>query len=110
VKFTRENVFRRDHYTCQYCGDRFDVKKLNIDHVIPRDKGGATCWENVVCSCIRCNTRKGNKLPREAKMYPLREPRMPRWRPLFSSPSDSGGHESWRHFTELPETRVQVSA
>jgi 5-methylcytosine-specific restriction endonuclease McrA len=110
VKFTRENVFRRDHYTCQYCGERFDVKKLNLDHVIPRDKGGATSWENVVCSCIRCNTRKGNKLPREAKMYPLREPRMPRWRPLFSSPAESGGHESWRHFTELPETRVQVSA
>ena len=58
VKFTRHNVFERDNNTCQYCGKVFDRSDLNLDHVHPRDKGGLTTWENVVCSCIPCNTRK----------------------------------------------------
>ena len=82
VKFTRDNVFQRDGYQCQYCGGNFDSGELNLDHVIPRDKGGPTEWENVVCSCIRCNTKKGNKLPREAGMFPAKKPAAPRWRPL----------------------------
>ncbi|HUG38389.1 MAG TPA: HNH endonuclease [Candidatus Limnocylindrales bacterium] len=98
VKFTRENIFLRDQHTCQYCGIRFESRELNIDHVIPRDKGGRTTWENVVCSCVPCNTRKGNKLPREARMIPIREPRPPRWRPFASSFGSSIPHESWRHF------------
>ena len=65
VKFTRHNVFERDKNTCQYCGHVFDRSELNLDHVLPRDKGGLTTWENVVCSCIPCNTRKGNRLPHQ---------------------------------------------
>lgn len=103
VKFTRENIFLRDQHTCQYCGIRFESRELNIDHVIPRDKGGKTTWENVVCSCVPCNTRKGNKLPREARMVPIREPRAPRWRPFSSSLGPAVPHESWRHFI-APET------
>ena len=67
VKFTRHNVFERDKNTCQYCGQIFDRNDLNLDHVIPRDRGGTTTWENIVCSCIPCNTRKGNRLPQEAQ-------------------------------------------
>src|SRR5208282_4892833 len=63
VKFTRHNIFERDKDTCQYCGIVFERKDLNLDHVMPRDRGGQTTWENVVCSCIPCNTRKGNRLP-----------------------------------------------
>ena len=63
VKFTRHNVFERDKSTCQYCGKTFDRVGLNLDHVLPRDRGGQTTWENIVCSCIPCNTRKGNRLP-----------------------------------------------
>ncbi len=59
VKFTRHNIFERDKNTCQYCGDVFDRKDLNLDHVIPRDRGGPTTWENIVCSCIECNTQQG---------------------------------------------------
>lgn len=110
VKFSRQNIFARDGYTCQYCGQRFEVKELNLDHVIPRDKGGKTTWENLVCSCISCNTRKANKLPREANMFPIKEPRAPRWRPFFSSLGKSSSHESWRHFLEFPSTRVEMSA
>src|SRR5438445_8650876 len=54
VKFTRHNIFERDRNTCQYCGGTFDRKDLNLDHVIPRDRGGPTSWENHVGSCIGC--------------------------------------------------------
>ena len=108
VKFTRENVFRRDSHQCQYCGRRFDPHDLNIDHVVPRDKGGRTSWDNVVCSCIKCNTRKANKMPAEARMFPRREPKAPTWRPLFSS-MKKPAHESWLHFLDLPKSRVSVS-
>lgn len=112
VKFSRQNVFLRDGHTCQYCGETHEPKKLNLDHVVPRDKGGKTTWENIVCSCIRCNTRKANKLPAEANMFPLKEPRPPKWRPLFSSANGGIGrflHESWKHFIEPSPSRVTVS-
>ncbi|HEY4758355.1 MAG TPA: HNH endonuclease, partial [Chthoniobacterales bacterium] len=82
VKFTRHNVFERDKNTCQYCGQLFDRSELNLDHIVPRDRGGTTTWENVVCSCIPCNTRKGNRLPREAHMSLIRKPKRPKWRPF----------------------------
>lgn len=102
VKFTRQNVFERDRFTCQYCGVAFDHQSLNIDHVIPRDKGGRNTWENVVCSCIPCNTRKANRLPAEIRMFPISEPKTPRWRPFFSGPlSRYQIHDSWSHFLSL---------
>ena len=109
VKFTRHNIFERDGNTCQYCGRLFDRKDLNLDHVLPRDKGGAMSWENIVCSCIRCNTRKGNRLPHEAGMALIRKPKRPKWRPLihltFGGPHD----ESWRHFVDLAYWNVELS-
>src|SRR5678816_2801816 len=69
VKFTRHNIFERDRNTCQYCGRVFERKDLNLDHVIPRDRGGPTSWENIVCSCIECNTLKANRTPSEAGMH-----------------------------------------
>lgn len=64
LKLTRHNVFERDKEACQYCARVLPREQLNLDHVIPRDYGGKTTWENIVCSCIRCNTRKANRLPR----------------------------------------------
>ena len=58
--FTRFNVFLRDRFTCQYCGDR---DELTFDHVVPRSKGGVTSWENVVAACSACNLRKADLLP-----------------------------------------------
>lgn len=112
VKFSRQNVFQRDGHTCQYCGISHEPRGLNLDHVIPRHKGGKTTWENVVCSCIRCNTRKANKLPSEANMFPLKEPRPPRWRPfasLANSEISRAFHESWRHFLEPNPAQVMMS-
>ena len=64
-------------YKCQYCGKKLPTKELNMDHVIPRDRGGGTSWENVVISCIRCNSKKSNRLPKEAGMRLLKEPKRP---------------------------------
>lgn len=77
VKFSRRNVFLRDDYTCQYCGKKFDTKHLTCDHLIPRSRGGLTEWTNIVTSCIRCNRRKGDKLPEEREMFPRRRPFRP---------------------------------
>ena len=110
VKFTRHNVFLRDKFTCQYCGVRFIERDLNLDHVVPRDKGGKTTWENIVTSCIDCNTRKANKLVHQVNMRLLREPRIPRWRPLFGMKSDSPTDESWRQFLQPDRDSVRLSA
>jgi 5-methylcytosine-specific restriction endonuclease McrA len=72
--FTRFNVFLRDRFTCQYCGEH---EELTFDHVIPRSKGGATTWENVVAACSPCNLRKGDRLPHEAHMSPAQTPFQP---------------------------------
>lgn len=110
VKFTRHNIFQRDKYTCQYCGVLFETKSLNLDHVIPRDKGGKSSWDNLVTSCIACNSRKANKMPEEARMFPLRKPVAPRWRPFFTSVREQAYHESWRHFLDLSPSHVEMSA
>jgi len=108
VKFTRHNVFLRDQFTCQYCCKKFVERDLNLDHVHPRDKGGKTTWENIVTSCIRCNTRKANKLPHEVNMKLLTEPKRPRWRPLFGSKTDDKPHESWEQFIRPDKSKVKM--
>jgi 5-methylcytosine-specific restriction endonuclease McrA len=108
VKFTRHNIFERDKNTCQYCAKHFDKKDLNLDHVVPRDRGGATTWENIVCSCIACNTRKGNRLPHEAGMKLLRKPTRPKWRPFLHITFDAHIHDSWRHFVDFAYWNVEL--
>lgn len=73
-KITRRAVFARDGWECQYCGAH---AQLTVDHVIPRSKGGASTWENIVASCAPCNRRKGDRLPRAADMHPRNAPRAP---------------------------------
>lgn len=75
VKLTRREVFRRDNYTCQYCGRR--ENNLTVDHVLPRHMGGKHLWTNVVTACAVCNHRKGGRKPEEAHMrlnHPPKEP------------------------------------
>lgn len=98
VKFCRESIYERDHYRCQYCGQVFTAPKLNLDHVIPRHHGGRTTWENVVASCIHCNTRKANRLPHEAGMRLIRKPERPKWRPFVSTLAESDIDHAWEHF------------
>ena len=108
VKFTRHNIFERDKNMCQYCGNVFDKRDLNLDHVIPRDKGGATTWENIVCSCIPCNTRKGNRLAHQVGMQLIKKPARPKWRPFVHITFVSKLHDSWRHFLDFAYWNVEL--
>ena len=108
VKFTRHNIFERDRNTCQYCGVVFDRKDLNLDHVIPRDRGGPTTWENIVCSCIPCNTRKGNRTPDQARMKLIRKPERPKWRPFAHLTFGAEHHDSWKHFVDFAYWNVEL--
>jgi 5-methylcytosine-specific restriction endonuclease McrA len=108
VKFTRHNIFERDRNTCQYCGQVFDRTDLNLDHVIPRDRGGPTSWENIVCSCIACNTRKANRSPQEAAMRLIRKPKRPKWRPFVQINLGMHCHDSWKHFIDIAYWNVEL--
>jgi len=74
VPFSKKNVMIRDSHTCQYCGTH---ERLTIDHVVPVSKGGKSVFENCVAACKECNSKKGNKLPREIGMFPRKQPVAP---------------------------------
>lgn len=74
VPFSKRNIMVRDNFVCQYCGSTSD---LTIDHVVPSAKGGKTEFENCVTACKPCNSKKGNKLPSEAGIYPKKRPVAP---------------------------------
>lgn len=82
VKFSKINVCTRDSFTCQYCGKKLPMSRLNYDHVVPRDKGGKTKWDNIVMACYPCNSKKANKTPEEAGMKLLTVPRQPATLPM----------------------------
>ena len=79
VRLTRRNLMLRDDHQCQYCGRKPHHRDLNLDHVLPRSRGGGESWENLVVSCRQCNLRKGRRTPDEAGMRLLRSPIKPRW-------------------------------
>ena len=72
---SRKNILMRDRNTCQYCSKVMPAGELTLDHIIPRSRGGDSSWENLVTCCHRCNNRKGNQLPDEARMCLTRPPR-----------------------------------
>ncbi len=99
--FTRFNLFLRDKWSCQYCGNKFKTHELTFDHVVPRSKGGKTNWENIVAACQCCNTKKGNAMPDDIGMHPIKKPAQPSVYEL----QDRGRtfppnflHESWEDF------------
>jgi 5-methylcytosine-specific restriction endonuclease McrA len=106
VRFSRLNIYARDRNQCQYCGRRPARAELNLDHVMPRSRGGKTSWENVVCSCVPCNLRKGGRTPEEARMHLLRTPVRPRWTPFFRGTPKTGRfniYKSWVPFLHLSD-------
>jgi len=98
VRYSRNNIFTRDDFTCQYCGDRPPRSQLNLDHVIPRAQGGRTTWENIVASCVTCNRRKGGRTPEQAKLRLRSSPIRPRWAPLLNVASGGAGYTEWKPF------------
>jgi len=81
IRFCRTNVFRRDGWACQYCGESLGASDLTFDHVLPRARGGRTDWENIVTCCRACNDEKRDRTPEEAGMKLLRRPAKPTWLP-----------------------------
>ena len=81
VQFSRINIYMRDAWTCQYCGDKKPTKDLTFDHVVPRAHGGKTSWINVVTACRGCNSDKADRTPAQARMKLIREPVKPKWLP-----------------------------
>ena len=106
IRLTRRNIFLRDGYTCQYCARRGTTRDLNLDHVMPRSRGGPMSWENVVCSCRVCNLKKGGRTPPEANMRLLRRPVRPRWSPVLALAFSPGRPAEWEPFlASLPGAR-----
>ena len=107
VKFSRHNIYVRDGNRCQYCGRRFSTSDLSLDHVVPLSRGGPSTWENVVCACLPCNVRKGNKLLDEAGLALRKPPVKPKASPLgLLSPQRI--HPSWRNFLDVAYWNVEL--
>lgn len=99
---TRRNVFKRDNWTCQYCGvRRKNPKLLTIDHVYPKSKGGGTQWTNLVTACPKCNGKKGNKLLKECGMRLKNKPTKPKRLALQMVGLDESGKELWSRWVDL---------
>lgn len=97
VVFSRKNIFKRDRYTCQYCGDQPGPEELTIDHVMPRSRGGTSTWENCLLACVACNKRKADKTPAEAGMPMRKVPKKPSWKTLAQI-HPKARRESWETF------------
>jgi 5-methylcytosine-specific restriction endonuclease McrA len=101
IRFSRHNIFARDDHTCQYCRKQLPRRDLNLDHVVPRSKGGKTNWENVVTSCVQCNFAKGGRTPDEAGMRLMRKPKKPRWSELVHPPRLRARYREWLPFLNI---------
>lgn len=100
VKFSRGNIYARDHHTCQYCGRKCATDDLTFDHVIPIVNGGSKTWSNIVTCCFECNHQKGGRTPEEAGMRLIRQPKAPEWVPtmLHITIGFRSAPESWRDY------------
>lgn len=96
--FSARSIWNRDTGICQYTGRRLAPDEGNIDHVIPRSRGGDTSWENCVLAHCEVNSRKGNRLPREAGLRLLRPPAAPKELPATLLLKNPLGIADWRHF------------
>lgn len=96
VKLTRKEIFRRDHFTCQYCGRPHPT--LTIDHVIPKHLGGKTIWENLVTACPHCNHCKGGMTPEQSGMYPRQKPQRPPTSALYLFGKHLSHNQEWQDF------------
>ena len=106
VTFSRRNIYKRDRYTCQYCGVQPGSEELTIDHVLPRSRGGTSTWENCVLACLQCNKRKADKLPDEARMPLRKTPIRPKWKPMYAW--HSMRVESWSKFLSEAYWNVEL--
>lgn len=97
IIFSKENLLRRDNFTCQYCGKKLERKTATIEHVTPCAKGGLSTWTNCILACLECNQTKGNKYLHESDQKLLKAPYVPKWSPVFRVPEHKR-KKSWIPF------------
>ena len=98
VKLTRKEIFRRDHYTCQYCGT--SSRDLTIDHITPKHLGGTHTWDNVVTACAFCNHKKGGRTLEQSGMRLLKKPKEPSSSAMYLYQHYLKLNEGWEPFLE----------
>jgi len=108
VKFNRRNIYARDRNHCQYCGKRFPLPELSLDHVVPRSLGGKATWDNVVCCCVACNVRKGGRTPRQANMELITIPVKPKRSPVIQVQLTGEKYASWKQFLNAAYWNVEL--
>jgi 5-methylcytosine-specific restriction endonuclease McrA len=108
VKLNRRNIFARDRNLCQYCGKKHSTSELSLDHVIPRSRGGDVSWENLVCSCVKCNVKKGGRTPKEAHMRLIAPPVKPKRSPVITLRLTSDKYASWKQFLDAAYWEVEL--
>lgn len=102
VALTKKNVLLRDRYACAYCGERGET----VDHVQPRAAGGASTWENLVCACTRCNSRKRDRSPEQAQMKLRVKPREPQYIPFVVVRRHTAANE-WGKYLGLYNVSIE---
>ncbi len=108
VKLNRRNIYARDRNTCQYCGRKFPTSELSIDHVIPRAQGGRSSWGNLVCACVKCNSRKGGLTPVQAHMHLIRKPIQPKRNPVINLRMGQDKYACWQAFLDNAYWSVEL--
>jgi len=108
VKFNRRNIYARDRNHCQYCGKKYPTSELSLDHVVPKSRGGGASWTNIVCACVKCNVRKGGRLPEEAHMKLITEPVKPKRSPVVTVRLTSEKYASWKQFLDTAYWNVEL--
>lgn len=104
VALNRRNIYHRDGNVCQYCGRKFPTSELSLDHIVPRSRGGVDSWENLVCACTNCNSRKADKTAKQAGLRLIREPR------ALKAPAQliRVQHASWNQFVDEAYWNVEL--
>ena len=100
MPLTRHNIYKRDGHQCMYCPS---TKKLTLDHVLPKSRGGKNTWENLVACCAKCNSKKDNKTPSEAGMKLRFKPFVPDY--AFFATSKSVAHDHWVAYFEMKKKK-----
>lgn len=110
VSFSRKSLYKRDNYTCQYCGDNYpeiSMEDLTIDHIHPRSRGGISSWTNCVIACLKCNMKKGDRLLSE--IHNMKLTSTPK-KPTFSLFKGDNIHvpDSWKNFVSEAYWNVEL--
>lgn len=95
IELSRKNILRRDDAQCQYCGTKKGT--MTLDHIIPKSWGGTDTWDNLITACVKCNNKKGNRTPEEAKMPLRKKPRKPHYI-IFLKQYLGSGENEWKQF------------